>query len=135
MFEDVTQTRSRWRTFWPDVSDLDGAREAITLGYGACFVLAGLDAVAALFGNPAALVDGIVFAILGVLVRRKSRAAAVIASALMIGNIVIRMAQWPLVGIVTIILLACLLASVRGTFAYRSLMRAEPSVRPDRALS
>ena len=42
MFEQVTQ-RSRWRTFWPEVSDLDGAKEAIKLGYGACFVLAGLN--------------------------------------------------------------------------------------------
>lgn len=135
MFEDVTHTRSRWRTFWPDVSDLEGAREAITLGYGACFVLAGLNAVVAVFGRPAALLDGIVFAILGLLLRRKSRAAAVIAATLMSANIVISMTQVPFVGVLTIILLVCLLAAVRGTFAYRKLARAETAITGDRALS
>ena len=128
MFEEVTtEPRSRWRVFWPDVSDLVGAEEAIRLGYGACFVLAGLQAIAATLGPKAGLADAVVFAVLGVWLRRKSRAAAVIAVGLMGLNILVSLQAAPFVGVITIILLVCLASSVRGTFAYRKLVRsAEP---------
>jgi hypothetical protein len=125
MFEDVTQKRSRWRIFWPEVTDLDGAREAIKLGYGACFVLAGLNVIVAAFGPKAGFADAIVFAILGLVLRRKSRTAAVIAVALMSLNIIVSISRVPLVGALTIILFVCLLSSVRGTFAYWKLIGAE----------
>lgn len=126
MFEEVTQKRSRWRIFWPEVTDLDGAQEAIRLGYGACFVLAGLNAIVATFGPKAGFADAIVFGVLGLVLRRKSRTAAVIAVALMSLNIIVSISRVPLVGALTIILFVCLLSSVRGTFAYWRLVRAEP---------
>lgn len=126
MLEEVTQRRSRWRIFWPEVTELVGAQEAIKLGYGACFVLAGLNVVVAAFGPKAGFVDAIVFAILGLMLRRKSRTAAVIAVALMSLNIVVSISRFPLVGALTIILFLCLLSSVRGTFAYWKLVRVEP---------
>jgi hypothetical protein len=95
MFEEVTQKRSRWRTFWPEVSDLDGAKEAIKLGYGACFVLAGLNAVVAAFGPRAGFADAIAFGVLGLALRRKSRTAAVIAVGLMSLNIIISISRLP----------------------------------------
>ena len=127
MFEDVAQKRrSRWRIFWPEVTDLDGAKEAIKLGYGACFVLAGLAVIVAAFGPKASLIDAILFGVLGLMLRRKSRTAAVIAVTLISLNIIISIAvsRMPFVGAVTIILFFCLLSSVRGTFAYWNLIRA-----------
>jgi hypothetical protein len=125
MFEEVTQKRSRWRIFWPDVTDLYGAKEAIKLGYGACFVVAGLNAIVATFGPKAGFADAIVFGVLGLMLRRKSRTAAVIAIALTSLNIIISLSRAPFVGALTIILFVCLLSSVRGTFAYWKLLRAE----------
>jgi hypothetical protein len=125
MFEEGTQKRSRWRIFWPDVTDLYGAKEAIGLGYGACFVVAGFNAIVATFGPKAGFADAIVFGVLGLMLRRKSRTAAVIAIALMSLNIIVSLSRAPFVGAVTIILFVCLLSSVRGTFAYWKLLRAE----------
>jgi len=133
MFEEVTQKRSRWRIFWPEVTDLDGAKEAIRLGYGACFVLAGLNAIEAAFGPKAGFADAIVFGVLGFVLRRKSRTAAVIAVALMSLNIIVSMSRVPLVGALTIILFVCLLSSARGTFAYWKLLRAESGSAAGRA--
>jgi hypothetical protein len=125
MFENVTKERSRWRIFWPEVTDLDGAKEAIKLGYGACFILAGLSALTAAVGPRSGFVDAVVFAVLGLGVRRNSRAAAVIGVALMSLSIFAGMRRVPVVGGLTIILFVCLLSSVRGTFAYRKLIRTE----------
>lgn len=124
MFDGVTQQRSRWRIFWPEVDDLDGANEAIKLGYGACFVLAGLAAVMAVIGSKAAFVDAILYVGLGLLLRRKSRTAALIAVVLMTLSIIMSVSQFPIVGALTIILYVCLISAVRGTFAYRRLVRA-----------
>jgi hypothetical protein len=126
MFEQVTRKQSRWRIFWPDVTDLHGANEAIRLGYGACFVLAGMNVIAAAFGPRAALADAIIFAVLGFVLRRKSRTAAVIAVALMSLTIIVSITRVPFVGVVTIILFVCLLSSVRGAFAYRKMIRTAP---------
>lgn len=87
MFEDK-QARSRWRTFWPEVSDLDGAQEAIALGYKACFLLSGLALVLAVLASKVSLVDVVLFGAMGEGVRRKSPAAAVIAAIWMCLNIV-----------------------------------------------
>ena len=127
MFDGVTQQRSRWRIFWPEVDDLDGANEAIKLGYGACFVLAGLTALMALIGPKAGFVDAILYAGLGLLLRRKSRTAALIALVLMTLSIIISVSQFPIVGALTIILYVCLISAARGTFAYWRLVRAQSS--------
>ncbi len=127
MFEESTKSHSPLRTFWPDVSDRDGAMEAIKLGYFACFIVAALDTIVGLLGSKAILADALMFAVLGVFVRRKARTAAVIAVAYMALNIVVSVLRFPMVGIITIILFVCLISSVRGTFAYRRLMRAGTS--------
>jgi hypothetical protein len=131
MFDGVTQQRSRWRTFWPEVDDIDGALEAIKLGTGACYVQAALTAIGALMGAKAGLVDAALYAGLALLMRRNSRTAAVIAVALMTLSIIVSVARFPLIGIVTIILYACMLSGVRGTFAYRRLVRGVPKSSPD----
>ena len=49
------------------------AEEAIRLGDGARFILAGIQAIVATFGARVGLVDAVLFAVLGVWLRRKSR--------------------------------------------------------------
>jgi len=126
MFEEQPQP-SRWRIFWPQVSDLDGARETIRLGSGACFALAALTAIVATFGSKAGFVDAAVWGVIGWGIRRKSRAAAVIGVTLLSLSIMssISLSGVPIVGVVPIICFVCLLSSVRGTFAYRKLARSE----------
>jgi len=124
MFEHVTEKkRSRWRTFWPEVADIGGADEAIRLGYWTCSLVAGLTAVVALFGQTwSGLVDALVFALLGLGLKRKWRSAAVAASLLFALNVVISLSRSPLVGVLTVIFFVCLLSGVRGTFAHRRLI-------------
>jgi hypothetical protein len=125
MFQEVTRKGTRWRIFWPDVDDLDGAKEAIKVGYIACFVLAGMNATIAVADVTAGVIGAMLFGGLGWSLRRHSRVAAVIASALVALSMIIAIWQTktPFVGIVTMILFACLLSGVRGTFAYARLAR------------
>ena len=126
MFEEVTNKRTQWRIFWPDVTDLEGAQEAIKLGYIACFVLTGVSAIAAAFGPIENVAGVLIFGVLGLLMRRRSRAAAVIAASLMALKIVgTLMSGIPIVGVVTLIVFACLISGVRGAFAHRRLTRPE----------
>lgn len=130
MFDSVTSKRSRWRIFWPEVSDLDGAQEAITLGYGACLALAALNGIVAIFGPKAGFVDAALYAILGFAIRRKSRTAAIMAVALLTLGILVSIRRVPVVGALTIISFVCLASSVRGTLAYWRLARSQQSSAP-----
>jgi hypothetical protein len=132
MFDEVTRKGTRWRVFWPDVGDLAGAREAITIGYIACFVLAGISLLAAAFGPRENLVGVLMFGMLGWLLRRKSRTAAVIASGMIGLSMIVSVINTgtPFVGVVTLIVFACLLSGVRGTFAYWKLTDAGRRAAP-----
>jgi hypothetical protein len=124
MFEQVAQPRSRWRAFWPDVSDVAGADEAIVLGRRACFVVAALTLAAAAFGAlEASFVDGLVFAALGAGLGRRWRTAAVMASLLFTVNLVLTLVRGGGLGVLGIIAFFCIVGSVRGTFAYRRILR------------
>ena len=100
---------------------------------GPCFVLKVLDVIVAAFGPKAGFADAIVFAVLGLVLRRKSRTAAVIAVALMFLNIIVSISRVPLVGPVTIILFVCLLSSVRGTFAFAA-QQSDARTKPAQAM-
>jgi len=133
MSEQVAKPRSRWRVFWPDVRDVEGASEAIKLGSWACFIVAALTAVMAVFGLlGASVVDAVVFALLGVGLLRKWRTAAVVGFALFTRNIVISVGRGQAMGALAIILIFCFASAVRGTFAYWRLERlgAEKQLRP-----
>jgi hypothetical protein len=126
MLEDAPHNQSRWRAIWPSVTDLEGAQDAITLGYRACFVLAGFNVLAALFGQVEGLIAVAIFVVLGLLVRHRSRVAAIVAVALLSANVLLSVITTglPFVGVLTIIVLVCLLSAVRGTFAFHRLTRA-----------
>lgn len=74
-----------------------------------------------LLSSPAALLETGIWAVLGIFVRRKSRTSVLVAAAYMTLNIELSILRAPLFGVITLILCACILSSVRGTFAYRSL--------------
>lgn len=131
MLEPVTQTRSRWRTFWPEVDDLSGANEAIQLSYWFAFLAAGLGAVgavvAALSGSDVVpgLVGAAILALIGAGLRRRWRAAAV-AGALALGaGIVASVANGALPGVIETLTFVALLSGVRGTVAHAKLSKSD----------
>ena len=133
LFEEVTKPASRWKFFvWPDVSTPDGAQEAISFGYWCSFFVALLMPPGVTVGlagvKPVWPVHAAVFAILGLGIWRKWRSAAVVALLLHMVDLIVRVVrgQRLLVPVLGVFLLFGFLGAVRGTFAYRRLLRAEP---------
>ena len=120
----------RWRTFWPEVDTLGGADEAITLGYWAAFFAAGLGVVTSLvpvFGiGLAGLVDATLYAVCGIGIWFKWRAAAVLAFLLCLANIVFSIARGGGVGVLVFFIFVGLVNAMRGTFVRPRLSRALP---------
>jgi hypothetical protein len=129
MFDYATKRESRFRIFWPEVDDLYGAQEAITLGQLACFLTAGITAVFAIVGwvPRLSLVDASIFGLLGFGVLRRWRTAAVIAFLLDALNLVYSFSQGAGVGVLGVFIFVGMLNGVRGTFAYRQLLRTAPA--------
>ncbi len=125
MLEHVTKRESRWRIFWPDVDDMHGAQEAITLGYWASFVVAALTTVVALLGvmsaDLSALVDAVIFALVGLGLLRRWRSAGIIGLLLFTGNLLFAFSQGSGIGVLAVFIFVGLLNGVRGTFAYKKL--------------
>lgn len=113
----------RWRTFWPEIESLEGADEAITLGYWGAFGAAALAVVASFvpwFGAaPAGLIDAAVYALCGVGIMRKWRSAAVLALLLLVASLVLAGG----IGVLTFFILVGLINGVRGTFLRRKMPR------------
>ena len=118
---------SRWRIFWPDLDDISGAEDAITLGYWAAFALAVLGVVVSLVSNLAGLADAVVFALCGLGIWRRWRTAAVIAFLLFVANVLFSLVQGHGVGVLAIFAFIGLTNGVRGTFA-RSRLAKTPDV-------
>jgi hypothetical protein len=117
---------SRWRIFWPDVDTIPGADEAIRLGYWAAFFIAILGTIVALLGASmgglAGLVDAALFAICGLGIWRKWRAAALVAFLLFAANLVVSVPRGG-IGVLTIFIFVGLLNGLRGTFARVGLLK------------
>lgn len=129
MFEQLTNRRSRWRVFWPEVDDLEGAEEAIRLCSWFAFVYAGIGAVVGLFALVfgAARLDGLIgaliLAVTGVGVRRRWRSAAVAGLALLGLGLVGALAQGSAPGVLDALTFVAFMSGVRGTFAIARLSR------------
>lgn len=129
MLEHVTQTRSRWRTFWPEVDDLSGANEAIQLSSWFAFLAAGLGATGAVVTMSGSdfvpgLVGAAILALIGVGLRRRWRAAAVVGALAMGGGVVTSVANGALPGVIETLTFVALLSGVRGTFAHARLIKS-----------
>lgn len=118
---------SRWRTFWPDVADLSGAREAIQLGWWFAFLsagLGGLGAIVSLFSGAdtwSILAGATILALIGLGIRRRWRSAAVVGAVILGIGIAVRLASWAPPGVVDTLTFIAMLNGVRGTFAYARL--------------
>jgi hypothetical protein len=125
-----TGTGSRnW--LWPDVVDLESATAAGIEGTAAAFIVAGITTIFAVLSycdvldvvSPWALVDANAMALLGFLIHRMSRSAAVIALVWFIvariqGAVAHGFASNVLLGL---ILLPGFISGIRGTLAYHRL--------------
>jgi hypothetical protein len=124
--------------FWPDVSDLDGAKDAARYGMWCAFLVAGSTALFALlsfFGirlmgiTPAALLDAALFGAIGFGLSRYSRFAAVAGFLLFLLEKIYALVTTGSilgVGVLGVIILFGLLNGIRGAFAYQKLLAAVP---------
>ena len=117
----------RWRTFWPEIDSVEGADEAITLGYSGAFGAAALAVVSsfvAWFGAaPAGLIDAAIYALCGVGIMRGWRTAAVLALLLLVTSLVLAGG----IGVFGFFILVGLINGVRGTFLRPKMARVTPA--------
>lgn len=119
---------SRWMIFWPSVDSLEGAEEAIRLGYWAAFVVAVLGAVSVALsamqgGTLLGLLDTAIFATCGLGIRRRWRSAAMLGFLLFAANVALSIVGGQGVGVLAVFVFVGFLNALRGTFAYVSLGR------------
>jgi hypothetical protein len=137
MFEDVTNRPSRWRAFWPDVSDGPGAQEAIRLAVWFAYLAGGLAVVATLASIVAGtnvLANLFNVAFFGVVVfglRRGWRTVAVAGTALLGLGLIDTALQGGFPGVVSPFVMAGMVNGVRGTFAANRLRRTSLSNEPE----
>jgi len=123
--------------FWPDLSDIDGAKDACRLGMWCAIIVASITAlfaVIALLGksfmgvSPMALVDAVLFGVIAFGIHKYSRFAAVAGFALyLLEKVYAVIQQGPLAsGVLGIIFLIGFLNAMRGTFAYHKFQSARP---------
>jgi hypothetical protein len=125
--------KRRQNGIWPIITDAASAKFAAKQGMGAAFFCAGStllfvflarQGMALIQGiDESALVDAGVFAVLGFLILRMSRVAAVAALVL---YIIERIVLWTRVSSIggasipmMLVIVLCFVSSVRGTFAYQ----------------
>ncbi|HTP69110.1 MAG TPA: hypothetical protein VMJ35_09425 [Dongiaceae bacterium] len=119
--------------FWPDVSTLEGAKEAARIGMWYAVFVAGvttLFVLLAIFGvslmgtKPAALVDALLFVGVAYGLFRNSRFAAVAGLVLFVFEkvyMLVKTGSVLSVGVLGVIITLGFVNSVRGTFAYAKL--------------
>jgi len=131
MFEETINRPSRWRTFWPEVGDLSGAREAIRLGVWFAYLAAILGAIVAAItlvagGNVVPQVaNAVILGLIGLGIQHVWRTVAVFGATAVGFSIVSALAQGQFPGVVAPFVLVGLINGVRGTFAFKRLARAE----------
>jgi hypothetical protein len=128
--------QARWRTFWPDVDSLEGADEAIRLGYWGAFFAAGLGAVTSLIPGVgigvAGLCDASIYALCGLGILYKWRTAAVIGFLFCVLNISFSLFRGGGVGVLAFFIFIGLLNGIRGTFIHARLSKAPKPAEADR---
>jgi hypothetical protein len=134
--------------FWPDVSDVDGAKDAAHYGMWCAILVAGFTALFVVLSflgtrlmgvTPAALVDVALFAAIAYGLSKYSRFAAVAGFVLfLIEKIYAFVVTGSIlgVGVLGVIILFGFLNGIRGAFAYQKLLAAvPPQAAPPAAVS
>jgi len=124
--------------YWPDVSDLDGAKDATKYGMWCAILVATVTAllsVLSLFGfsimhiSWSALLDAAIFGVIAFGLSRHSRIAAVAGFALFLGEKIYTayvVGSILGIGVLGIIILFGFFNGMRGAFAYQKLLAAMP---------
>lgn len=119
--------------FWPDVSDIDGAKDATRYGMWCAVLVSGFTAVFAILAllgirlmgvAPAALLDAVLFAAIAYGLYRYSRFAAVAGFVLFLLEKTYALMQTGSilgVGVLGVVILFGFLNGMRGAFAYQKL--------------
>jgi hypothetical protein len=133
--------------YWPDLSYLEGAKDASRVGMWCALIVSGATALFALlsiFGtsvagtSPLALVDAAFFGAIALGIYRFSRFAAVAGFVLFLLERIYSVIQAGTVlgaGVLGVILLIGFLNGVRRTFAYKKLLAAPQGTVPPAMLS
>jgi len=121
-------------SWWPDVSDKNGAEKAIMSGFVAAAFVACVTAAIALVSiflhkpilgiDGFGLVDATIFAAIGFGIYRKSRSSAVLGLVVYLVEriyMTVTNGASSSAGVMTIILSLAFVHGIRGTFAYRKL--------------
>jgi hypothetical protein len=131
---------SSW--YWPDVSDIDGARDATRYGMWCAILVAGVTALLSLLAfsgtrimgvTPVSLIDAAIFAAIAFGLSRYSRFAAVAGFTLyLIEKIYAFVVTGSVlgVGVLGIVILFGFLNGMRGAFAYQKLSAAASQPAP-----
>ena len=116
-----------WRVFWPDVSNRQGARVAIRNGVAAAYFVAAATLVAAITGmaKRVALVDVVLFLIIGLRLRKMSEGAAVWLLSLFLIEKLILMPKNLQEFIGASLVTLYMVGAIRGTRAHNRLMANE----------
>ena len=134
--------------YWPDVSDLDGAKDATRFGMWCAILVAGVTAlfvVLSFFGirlmaiTPAALLDAALFAAIAYGLSKYSRFAAAAGFVLFLVEKIYAVVTTGSIlgaGVLGVVILFGFLNGVRGAFAYQKLLAAvPPQAAPPTAVS
>jgi hypothetical protein len=110
--------------FWPDLSAEPSAESACDTASWACFAIAGITAIFAFITNPWALLDGLLFLLIGLGLRAKSRPASIAGFLLYVLETIAYISGGRMPGVLTILILAILFNSIRASFAYHRMRKA-----------
>jgi len=122
--------------YWPDVSEIDGAKSAIQYGMWCAIIVAGFTTVAVSLGlvgvtlfhiAPSALFDAALFAVIAYGLHRHSRTAAVAGLLLFLLEKIYTVMQTGSifgVGALGVVFLFGFFNGVRGAFAFHKLLAA-----------
>ena len=117
--------------FRPDLSSDVAALTVCHTASWACLIMAVLTAALAIFVEPAALVDGGVFALIGAGLRKGLRTAAVGGFALYILEQIASAFAGRFPGIPTIFISVILFNGMRAAYAYQRFRRTPPAPSPN----
>lgn len=134
--------------YWPDVSDLDGAKDATRYGMWCAMLVSGVTALFAILSSlgirlmgitPAALLDAVIFAAIAYGLFKYSRFAAVAGFGFFLLEKIyafITTGSILGVGVLGVIILFGFLNGIRGAFAYQKLIAGvAPQAVPPTAAS
>jgi hypothetical protein len=111
--------------FWPDLSVDTSAESACDSASYACFAIAGITILVALWTSLSNIIGALLFVAIGFGLRKKWRVAAITGFLLYLLSVIGTVSQGRSPGVLSIFILVILFNSIRASFAYRRLHKTE----------